>query len=70
MDITAAIRHYLESNGIKQTFLSKKCGWTRQNTNRILHKGGKITADEYAAICEALGLPYDRFYNEVRQNSA
>lgn len=70
MNISAAIRNYLISHGIKQSFLAEKCGWTKQMANTIVCGRRKITADEYAAICDALGLPYDLFYNEARQSSA
>ena len=62
MSIEQAIREYLESHGIKQTFVSGQCGWTKQKTNAIVTGKKRILADEYGAICEAVGVPYDYFY--------
>ena len=67
MNISASIREYLKDHGIKQSYIAEKCGWTRQMANTIVCGRRKITADEYAAICEALGLPYDLFYNLSRK---
>lgn len=63
MSIEQAIREYLSSNGIKQTFIAERCGWTKQRLNAILTGRQKISADDYGAICEAVGAPYDYFYN-------
>lgn len=72
MGIEIVIRQYLEDHGIKQTFVSDQCGWTKQKTNAIVTGKRRITADEYGAICEAVGVPYDYFYNLVAatRNSA
>lgn len=63
MNIERAIREYLSSHGIKQTFIAERCGWTRQKTNTIVTGRKKITAEECGAISEAVGVPYDYFYN-------
>lgn len=62
LNIGLAIRNYVVDKGIKQTFIAEKCGWSKQKVNRILRGGQKIGADEYGAICEAIGAPYDYFY--------
>ena len=37
MSVASAIREYLKSHGIKQSFVAEKCGWSRQKQNtRIL----------------------------------
>ena len=69
MGIELAIRDYLIGHGIKQTFVSEKCGWTKQKTNKITRGKQKITAEEYGTICDAIGVPYDYFYNVVSQQS-
>lgn len=66
MSIETAIRDYLNAHGIKQTFISEKCGWTKQKTNSIVNGKRKLTVDEYGAICEVVGVSYDYFYNAVR----
>lgn len=65
MGIERAIREYLLSNGIKQTAVAEQCNWTKQRLNAILTGKQKISADDYGAICEAVGVPYDYFYNVV-----
>lgn len=55
------IKGYLESNGIKQIFLSEKTTIPVSVLNMILNDGRKIEVNEYIAICEALNLPLDYF---------
>lgn len=66
------IREYLIDHGISQAFVAKKCGWSRQRTNAILTGRQKLHFDDATAICEALSLPCDYFYNAAKadQNSA
>lgn len=70
--IAKAIRDYLISRGIKQTYIAEKCGWSKQKVNCSIHGKQKISADDYRAICEAIGAPYDYFYNAAKaaQDSA
>lgn len=70
MNIEQSIREYLICHGIKQTFIAEKCGWTKQKTNAIVTGKKKITAEECGAVCEAVGVPYDYFYNAAAQTSA
>lgn len=63
MGIEFVIREYLIGHGIKQSFVADKCGWTKQKINAIMTGRQKINADEYGAICEAINVPYDYFYN-------
>lgn len=57
-----AVKRYMVSHGIKQIFLAEKCGWSRQKTSSIIRGEKKMAADELAAICEALEVPYEFFY--------
>lgn len=63
MSIEMAIREYLISHGIKQTFVAEQCGWSKQKTNSIMTGKKRITAVEYGAICDAIGKPYDYFFH-------
>ncbi len=63
MPVELAIRNYLISHGITQAFIARKCGWSRTKTNTILTGKQKIRADEMQAVCDAVGVPYDYFYN-------
>ena len=65
MNIELAIREYLISHGIKQTFVAEQCGWSKQKTNSIMTGKKKITAAEYGAICDAVSEPYDYFFNAI-----
>lgn len=69
MTIAQAVREYLDSAGIKQSFLAEKCGWTKQRMSSIVRGTAKMSAEDYACICDALGVPYGMFYDLARQNS-
>jgi len=63
MLISFAIKDYLTTHGIKQVFVAEKCGWSKQKTNCIINGRQKMTAEDMRSICEAIGVPYDYFYN-------
>ena len=63
------ISDYLKQNGIKQTFIADKCGWTKQKLNNLLHGRNRISVEDYEAICEALSVPFD-FFCEEKTNPA
>lgn len=65
--IADAIGKYLTANGIKQTYIAECCGWSKQKTSAIIRGKSKMLADDYASICDALGVPYDTFYKTVSQ---
>ena len=70
MNIAGAIQEYLSANKIKQITISERCGWSKQKTSVIIRGQQKMTAEEMAAICEALGVPYDYFYNRADDQPA
>ena len=59
------IRAYLDSHGIKQTFLAEQTGLAYQIISDICLKGRKVEATEYKKICDALGVPLDYFFEEA-----
>ena len=63
MTTEQSIREYLDSHGIKQAFIAKKCGWRRSKICDLLHGRRKrgITQKDVDAICAALGLPSGYF---------
>lgn len=69
LSIELAIKKYLADRGIRQSFVSEKCGFTKQKMYAITSGKQKVTADEYGLICEAVGVPYDYFYNAVSENN-
>ena len=68
LNIAQAIQEYLISHGIRQTFVAEKCGWPKQKVNAIVRGKKKMTADEMAAICNAIDVPYDFFYKIADNN--
>lgn len=60
------ISDYIKQNGIKQTFIADKCGWTKQKLYNLLHGRNRISVEDYEAICEALSVPFD-FFVRIRQ---
>ncbi len=67
MNIEKAIRDYLAAHGTTQAFIAQKCGWTKQRLNAILTGRQKINAYDLGAICDAVGVPYDYFYNATER---
>ena len=70
MNVAGAIQEYLRANKIRQTTISEKCGWSKQKTSVIIRGQQKMTAEELAAICEALGVPYDFFYRKAADQTS
>lgn len=71
MEVQKAIGEYLKEHGIKQQFLVDRCGWTKQKTSNIIRCAQKITVEDVVKVCDALGLPYDYFFNmAAREKSA
>ena len=70
MSVSIAIKDYLITHGIKQSFVAEKCGWSKQKTNCIVNGKQKITADEMRTVCDAVGVPYDYFFTVATQDSA
>ena len=55
------IKDYLNSNGIKQTFVAEKAGITNPQMSEILNKGRIIDCMTYYKICKALNVPLETF---------
>lgn len=60
--VKQAIANYIQSNGIKSAFLAQKTGMSAQSICNALKGKRKLEVDEYAKICEALGVNYDFFF--------
>ena len=58
------IKAYMDTKGIKQTFLADKTGMGLTIINAILNGNRKIEASEYYEICKALDKPLDFFFQE------
>lgn len=63
--IGAAIKEYLEQNGIKQSFVASKVGITPAQMSEICNKGRTIDCVLYYKICSALNVPLDQFFEGI-----
>lgn len=61
MDIGIKIGEYLKSNGISQSFLSRKIGMNASKLNLSLNGKRRLSLEEYESICWALGLGVEAF---------
>lgn len=66
MKLNEAVRSYMENNGIKQSHVAERLGWTPQKMSAVLSGKQRMEADTLGDICDALGKPYDYFYKVVR----
>ena len=55
------IKRYLEAHGISQTYISRKTGIELPKLNFALNGKRRMTLDEYALICYALGVGTEKF---------
>ena len=62
--IKQEIAKYIEEKGIKQVFISQKIGIPPQSVGLILRGERNLDVEEYAKICDALGVPYDFFFHK------
>lgn len=56
MDVAQRIKEYIESNGLKQTFVAEKSGIDLSVLNSILNGKTKLTVDRLQLICKALDV--------------
>lgn len=64
MNINEKINDYVVKNGIKQTFLSKETGMSKDTISKILNNNRRIMADEFLSICKVLKLDPRSFYKK------
>ena len=65
--IGAKIKAYLEEHGIKQAFLVEKTGLNANVISDICLGNRKIECVEYYKICNALGVPFDTFFEGIEE---
>jgi len=65
-----AIAQYVEENGIKQTYLVGKTGISAQAMSALMNGRRGLSVEEYAAICEALGVDLNFFMGRVKMRKA
>lgn len=62
--VKQAIANYIQRNGIKAAYLAEKAGMSKQSICLALKGKRKLEVDEYAKICEALGVNYNFFFQQ------
>lgn len=63
--VGAAIKDYLEENGIKQAFVAEKANITPSQMSDICNKGRSIDCATYYKICRALNVPLEKFLEGI-----
>lgn len=58
------IADYLTDKGIKQSFLVRETGMSANAISCTLKGERKLTVEEYAAICNALGVKPSAFFDD------
>lgn len=61
MEANLEIKEYLKNKGISQAFLSRKTGIGLPKLNLALNGSRKLSLNEYAVICGALGVDTNFF---------
>lgn len=64
--IAERINYYLDDHGIMNKFVAERSGIPLNTFSMMMNGKRKITADEYAAICRALGLSLDTFVDSCQ----
>jgi transcriptional regulator with XRE-family HTH domain len=67
LSVAQSIQTYLKDHGIKQAFIAEKCGWSKQKTSCIISGRSKMAADDFLAICDVIGVPYDYFNDRLEE---
>lgn len=70
MQAHSEIKEYLKEKGISQAFVSKKTGIPLPKLNLALNGNRRLTLEEYAMICGALGVNTDRFLKPMLPDKA
>jgi transcriptional regulator with XRE-family HTH domain len=64
LELGVKISQYLESKGIKQSFVAEKAKIRQNILSRILRGERACRADEYINICRVIDVPLDMFTEE------
>lgn len=62
------IQEYLNSNGIESSFLAHQLNIDNNSLNTKLSGNSEISTEEYVAICNALDVDYNYFFNAIEKN--
>ena len=61
------LKTYIEEHGIKQKYISEKAGISEPALSLILRGKRKCEVGEYANICRALGVEFQRFVKKEKE---
>lgn len=67
--IAAQMSGYIREKQINLSTLAGKAGVDAARLERLLRGEGEMSIDEYAALCQALGVPYQLFFDRDRQTA-
>lgn len=56
MEVAQKIKEYIETNGLKQTYVAEKSGMEISALNSILNGRTKLTVERLQLICKALNV--------------
>lgn len=65
-----ALKQYIESHGIKQTYVAKAAGLSANVLSQILSGSRKCETGEFFRICDAIGANPFRFIEDGRSENA
>jgi transcriptional regulator with XRE-family HTH domain len=63
LKIFERVRKYLDDNGIKHGVIARKAGIPANTFSAIMCGKRTMYAQDYEAICNALNVPADTFFN-------
>ena len=63
MDVQGNVARYVQSHGIMQKFLVEKTGMKKAKVSMIMNSKQKMTVDDFAKFCIALGKQPNDFFD-------
>ncbi len=64
------IKSYAEENGIKLSSIANRAGIPQNTFSAIVNGNRRLLAEEYFAICVALGVPVTFFYEPKEKTTS
>ena len=61
MTVGESIKKYIEQSGVTQKHIAKQVGISVQSLNAICNGKQRLTAEQYFAICDSLGVSCEYF---------
>ena len=63
-DVIMVISDYISMKRLETAQVAESCGWKESRLISILSGSKKLSAGDYGILCDALGVPYDFFYQQ------